>query len=405
MYCQYCGENLEDNATFCKNCGKPIKEQKTSTKVNKKIIILAAIAVLAVIGIIAVLGSSSKYIKVDAAKLFTVSFEGLDGDGIAIVEIDETEWGKIADQVVVTGSSAEMTNLMSLQMLHFDLSKDSYLSNGDEITLTFDIPEDFAETSGFKVSNIERTIKVDGLAVPEEIDVFEGLEVEFSGRSPYITCNIVTGNCNDFTKDYVTFKTDKMYYANGESVEVEAYYSSNILVEEKVKVLSDTAQFEAISNERYLDTVDGVDLTQLEDKIAQQLQLEYNAAGDQFAGVELGFCNHYVGMKEENLKGSAFLALRDKYDFLDYDIPYNSYVQHYRIKLDVFHKHYSGEYNLDMDIDVLMIINNLYTDENDTLYYDDLVIVEAAEFEGTTDLKSVYIKDKQEMYNVVNSEN
>lgn len=69
-----------------------------------------------------------------------------------------------------------------------------------------------------------------------------------------------------------------------------------------------------------------------------------------------------------------------------------------------FPKSLENEDTFETDIDLLLIANNLYVNENNILHYDDLIQVRANEVESMANLKSVYIKEMQDDYYVMEPE-
>lgn len=404
MYCQYCGQKLEDGNLICKGCGKKVLIEENEKKKlffdkQKGALMIPAviIGVLAVVwGII--IFSKLSYVSVDMAELYKVDFCGLNGDGTAVVEINQDALKEASEKFLDNGDMRAVDALLSLQSLDYSISKGENLSNGEEVVFVVDFSEEYYKEFKIKAKNLEQNLKVENLIIPQEIDLFEGLEVQFSGRSPFISCNVLTGGCNDFVKQYVTFDTEEEYYKDGDTVKLIALYDEEDLIEAQGIANSNEKEYVAESNEIYLETVDGVDLTNIKQAISNQLQLEYASADELFCGVELGWTNHFTGLKNEELKGEVFLVLRDKYEYSE-KCPFNSYVVFYRDLIGVEHRSAGNQSTFDTEMDIALIVNNLYVDENNELHFDDLIEVRADEVDSVSDLKSVFIKEHQEKYN------
>ena len=409
MFCKHCGEKIEEGAINCTKCGKPTKKidinkfNKILDFVKSKKIPLACVGIILIIGII-IVSATTKYTTINMKDLYTIQFTGLNENGKATVIFNDSALYEPTQKLFEKGDYLGQSALAELSELEYTISPNENLSNGDEITFKVYFPEEYYKNYNIKAKNTEQKIKVADLIIPEEIDVFEGLKIEFSGRSPYLTCNFVTGDCHKFTKDYVRFETDNEYYAIGEKVNVTARFSTEDLEKAKVKVINDKATFDVQAKEYYIDSLDGLDLTQLKNAIRTQLDLEYNSATNKFCGVNLGGGTaQFIKLLDEKATGDAFLVLRDKDSRPDGEYtPYNIYISSYKTTIEA--KKYSiATKTTKQEINVLLLATNLYIDENNQLHYDEIIEVRGANVESTKDLKSKYIKDCQDIYQTISS--
>lgn len=408
MFCKKCGTKLDEAVTICTNCGEPVLGEQSNKTLKKSWIliivgVIAAVSV-AVIGVFTLVNSIS-YTTVDMSKLYEVTFNGLNHEGLGVVTLNEQELARISEKVTKNGDSTETNALMLLQTIPYTLTPNENLANGDKVVFEIAFTEDLFQAIKLKATNIKQTIAVEGLVERKEIDVFEGLRLEFSGRSPFITGTFITGDCPDFTKSYVNFTTEKQYYADGETVKVQASYDKLDCGKEKIRVLYDVKEYAAEGKEAYLDSVNGVDLTQLHQAMYSQLHLEAGAADTKFLGVFLvqsSVNDRYDGIKSQKELGDAFVVLRDKDEF-ESDKIYNSYVLHIQCDVGVMvEPDTSRERKEAVKVDVVLIANNLYTDEGGILHWDDLVDTMAEESKAGN-LKSVFITENQEEYNLTSS--
>ena len=264
MFCKHCGEKIEEGAINCTKCGKPTKKidinkfNKILDFVKSKKIPLACVGIILIIGII-IVSATTKYTTIDMKDLYTIQFTGLNENGKATVIFNDSALYEPTQKLFEKGDYLGQSALTELSKLEYTISPNENLSNGNEITFKVYFPEEYYKNYNIKAKNTEQKIKVADLIIPEEIDVFEGLKIEFSGRSPYLTCNFVTGDCHKFTKDYVRFETDNEYYAIGEKVNVTARFSTEDLEKAKVKVINDKATFDVQAKEYYIDSLDEIE--------------------------------------------------------------------------------------------------------------------------------------------------
>lgn len=369
------------------------KEKKV--QMNKKIILAGGVVIGLIILAVTVGVVMSAGYTIDLSKVYEIKYDGLNGEGKAEIVINEQEQDVIAEELEVY---AETPDVMEKFLdIEYEIVSNENLSNGDTIKVVAKYSESFFEKYKIEIKDAEEEFLVKGLVVPQEIDVFDGLRINCEGISPFIKCTLDTTDCGEFVREYVDFDTTKNYYNSGEKIEVMATYDEEDAIQEKVKVVKEEAEYKAESKEYYVDSVEKIDLATLQSAFDEKLKLEYASADDLFCGVELGWTNHYTGVKEEQKKGEFCMVLREVTDF-DEETPYNIYGIYYRVKIGVEHRSRGNEGTFDTEIDVLLIATNLYMDENNVLHYDELIEVKAEEVDGASDLMSKYIKENDNIY-------
>ena len=259
MYCRKCGVENEKGAKFCKSCGEPMevenfekRDSMTETvpqpamgnrennnqapvknnlpKISGKWIVgIGAVVALAIV-MICIVNHMGK--KVDLNDYITVSFEGYDTCGTAKVEFDteafkEKYQNKVKaddDMPVWTASlygDTPIERLATTCSLSNHLDKQNNLANGNTITLKWSIDtEDIKNKYGLTVNAEEKSYTVEGLQAIETFDPFEGVEVNFSGVSPYgqVEVTYPEGNGLDYSID------NNGNLRNGEKVTVTVSY-------------------------------------------------------------------------------------------------------------------------------------------------------------------------------------
>ena len=139
------------------------------------------------------------------------------------------------------------------------LYKDSYPSDEE----TQDDDYDYNDSG----SILGEDSDTDNNSYSKKLDAFSGISFETSGISPYCTVAINTQKCDELVQQYVTFKTDKETYANGETAIISATLAS-YTGGETYELRSATMEYKISGMPEYLESLDGVDLTLLKDELA-----------------------------------------------------------------------------------------------------------------------------------------
>lgn len=232
MICKKCGEENKEEAKFCKKCGNRLEAEKSNVEseerkdvddkqtlsqeqteskkeqtlksqntknisnTKKKAIslrvvggIISVVIIITVIFLISV--KSGKTIDLD--KYITITAEGYDGNGKAIVEID---WNTIADkygkklsikqkgkdEYGIFSGIIDPINILE-DCIDVNLDKSEQLHNGDTIKYVWDIDEKLSEYLDCKVKAKGGTYKVNELKEIDTFDAFADLQVKFEGIS------------------------------------------------------------------------------------------------------------------------------------------------------------------------------------------------------------------------------
>ncbi len=227
MYCKKCGSELKKGQKFCQKCGAPVEENQESTvdvstmnvddafadskdkqaKKGAPKIIIAIVAIIAIIAVIVILVVVNRKPIINLNKYTDVSYSGYDGYGEAIVTIryDDID-ADYANKVKVTedettqlwfGDMSVGTALSYLASATVDI--DSGLSNGDVVTVSYDTYEDdIRNMLDCTIEYETGTYTVEGLEEIQTINVFEGMDIDFTGTAPYVKAKIkAAGQFND----------------------------------------------------------------------------------------------------------------------------------------------------------------------------------------------------------------
>lgn len=233
-FCENCGCKIPIDSRFCPECRA--KQSNSTTKLQEKTqqkgyvqqrnvtlspedelkikkrnkIIGLSFAGLVAICVIIVLVSSFVKPSINLNKYITLSAEGYDTVGKVVISFDGEKFEKDYEKKLssATKNKLKSSNVYNSQDTYIEYMFNSYnedtsskyflsrvisgsvdttdhLSNGDVITYTWNCDDDFAlETYGVKLKYSEIKYTVDGLETAKTFDLFDGIEISFSGIAP-----------------------------------------------------------------------------------------------------------------------------------------------------------------------------------------------------------------------------
>lgn len=179
------------------------KSKKRPGGVKPGWIIGAVCGIAAVIGIGVTVATASPTLNMD--KYTTTEFTGYDGYGTAKVEVDWTriqhdfagkikytkeaqaQFKKAGEAFGYDGNLEDIANPSTLlpSAIGVDIDSDSNgkLSNGDKVTVKYDVPATLSKALRLKVKAKDKVVTVKGLKKAEGVDVFEKVDLEFTGAN------------------------------------------------------------------------------------------------------------------------------------------------------------------------------------------------------------------------------
>lgn len=248
-FCNNCGAELPEGSKFCTSCGTkneeapkaaPVQEtpvyetpvteapkqsaysaapvQKEKKPVNKKLFIIIGAAVLALILVIVVIVVIVNIVKTNQAiknktlvfekDFFEVEFSGYDTLGTVDVYLTDEFEDAAFDALGYTSKKDRKKNKAKEKLselkyaIDYEISKDSELTNGDEVTIKvvlledndadIDIVKDNAKKKDKKdadviIKEIELKYTVEDLPEVEKYNPFDDLEIEMYGADGDVT--------------------------------------------------------------------------------------------------------------------------------------------------------------------------------------------------------------------------
>lgn len=222
MKCEKCGTEIRQKAKFCPSCGNPIDwEEEPKKKMSKKMKALIVLVFVLVIGGIVY----TKLPKTVDLHDYTTTCKVKGYNGFGTVSI-ECKWDKFTidlakylKQKNKDMSESEVQSLVDRTDWDISASKEKGLSNGDVVKVKYDFDKNYLKEYGIVFKGATQKINVKNLKKVKKVDIFDGLELKYSGEGPTIQ-----------TDDYITIKK------NGQKFECSVTPSSDLQVGDEVTV-------------------------------------------------------------------------------------------------------------------------------------------------------------------------
>ena len=201
-------------------------KQPMDPKKKKKMIILfsslgAGFLALIAVGIFLLYYFS--FTRIDASKIYKVTYEGVNGKAEASFRLDD-ESKELSDVIEDAKKDLNLQKIYLLNDIEFLPDRYEDLSNGDIIKVTVDYDEEDFNDYKLKLTNTTFEVKVEGLQDADEYDLFKDIEITYEGTSGYGIADIDTSNCDSFVNTYVRYsiKDDPSNLKNGDTITVLA---------------------------------------------------------------------------------------------------------------------------------------------------------------------------------------
>ncbi len=248
-FCGKCGAENDNNAKFCQKCGAPLVTQeapkaavnntvadnnyagaaaapKSAMKISPKLIGAICAGVVVFIAIIFAVLNSKPTINLDKYIKFEVT--GYDGYGRAYVSVDwDAIEEKYAKKLEYTGAAKkqykELLSLMTPleaveECVSIKLDTTDKLSNGDEVSYTWNIDEELTDYVKCKVKFKDGSFKVSDLTELAKFDAFADLTVSFEGIAPNGNVNFTYAGKELDAYDFSADKYNEL--SNGDTVTI-----------------------------------------------------------------------------------------------------------------------------------------------------------------------------------------
>lgn len=239
------------------------------------------------------------------------------------------------------------------------------LKNGDVITVTAVYDESTAESKNIAVKSDTKQFEVSGLKEAVEIDPFNGLEIIYTGASPYLSVSMDSTKCSDLVNEYITFKTEEGYVQNGDEITVTATYKETDAEQNGFVLKTESRTYKVENQPEFVTSLDGLDLTvlhaEMDDKLAAVTAA--NKGDSHFADVYINY-GSFLSVESKELKSVYLISLKKSFES---QYPkkqnYNTYMRIYEYVIN----------RKDLDpckVYVMIRANNICKNADGTVSYD-----------------------------------
>lgn len=260
MFCTYCGNKLAEDAVYCEQCGFVVgsdQKQKSAPptviqervtvgnqapgsakRSNKmRMLVIGIVAAVGLVGFIMVMNSMTPTAYLN--DYLTISFEGYDTRGTAIVSFDlEAFQSDYENKIQYKHSSPMMEGGSYCYYLYNSciqgtVEPSDMLSEGDVVTYTWECDDDRAAAEfGIRLAYKDLSVKVTGLEPKPtvEVDPFENIEIQYAGIAPYgYIHKIINHSSSPYLQDVRYVCDTQTELENGDIVTIQAIFPEDTL--------------------------------------------------------------------------------------------------------------------------------------------------------------------------------
>ena len=204
--------------------------------------------------------------EVDVMAGIEVEFSGVDGYGTARIT-DKDAWEEEAFEAAgikekLDADSEEVIEATQAafvieEAVRFEISPTENLSNGDVVTVTAVLDNESVEDYKIAFIGDKKTFTVEGLKEVEQIDLFDGVTVEFEGFAPYVKASINDKHTN--SDIYVTYSLDRSENLTmGDTVTITAEYDEESLLQKGYMAEESMKEFVVDECDRYVTALEEI---------------------------------------------------------------------------------------------------------------------------------------------------
>ncbi len=247
------------------------------------------------------------------------------------------------------------------------------------------------------------------------INPFDGLVIEYDGASPYLKASVNTSGCSDEVRKYVSFSITDEPLSKGDGVTVEAKWDESAAIDNNINFSKSTQEYVVDNVSYYLDTLDGVDISELNQLMDDFVEAEANKGVNSSSLFKRSVCDspwfddqcnwvhqnrNLDKINNQQVVREYFLSYKQS-STLDEDKIYNKYIRIYEVSYDAHcNSYYSTGTaivavfmdNIVMGADGKLLYNSTEPLNSNQLYYED--------GDTVATLESNYVIAQKAQYNV-----
>lgn len=303
--------------------------------------------------LLAVLSGCGKT-KLDYTEGVSMEFSGVNGKGRAELIMDEDDPSEmvprylrklVADKKI---SQDDWQTIMAIgDAITYDIDKTSGLSNGDTVTVTFDVDKEALEALKLTAEPATLTFQVKGLTEVTEITPFQDFQISFDGISPDAYVKEYTKQEEiDGTTVYYSIEETNSSLRDGQEITIRAKLTDN----EAYHLTEETKSFTVSGVDKYISDISELQsgtLSVMREKadalLSEQIQNwqgYFSYSGFEFVGYE------FWNRQEDSIMGNPnAVYLYYKINANDNGTPFDTY---YYVGFNSVLQHLDGTQEVDL---------------------------------------------------------
>lgn len=188
MFCHKCGKEVKKDANHCPYCGAKLDYAKEATgsetsSGQRKFLLPIVAAVVVILAVLAVRVLFFGGYTLNATDYVSLKVSGLDTEGTAALSFDvDRLLEDIGEKKNLTERQKEKIEaLLSDAVKDFSVTKNTQLSNGDEITVESNLNKKLLKEYGATLKNGSVKLTVENLTEIQEVSLNDYIALEFGG--------------------------------------------------------------------------------------------------------------------------------------------------------------------------------------------------------------------------------
>ncbi len=216
-------------------------------------LIIAAIGVIAVI-VVALFIRSQRF---DVWNYVTISYDGANGYASPVFTLNKD---KLYKELMGKSNDSDKSYNVKMLIASIDISSEAAdVSNGDTYKVRLEADKKYEDAVGISISSGNKKIKASGIDRGTSVELFDKLDVMFTGVSPEANV-VITNNWDDEYLASLTFSADKTNNISyGESVKITCNASYEEIARHGFLAQNMEASYNADKLPGYIDDVSKID--------------------------------------------------------------------------------------------------------------------------------------------------